>query len=88
MSYTPNSRGVTSFSVASSPKYTTGAGERREETEWFNCQAWGKLAETTPNAANRYIHAGIVGLAEKSSYVDDRTAASLRWREQGCNDAL
>ena len=68
MSYTPNSRGVTSFSVASSPKYTTGAGERREETEWFNCQAWGKLAETTPNAANSYIHAGIVGLAEKSSH--------------------
>jgi single-strand DNA-binding protein len=37
---------VTSFSVASSPSYTSSAGERKYETTWFNCQAWGKLAET------------------------------------------
>ena len=44
MRYTLNGQAVTSFSIASSRKYTTGVGEQREETEWFNCQAWGKLA--------------------------------------------
>ena len=46
MRYTPNGQGVTSFSVASSRKYTTSSGEQREETEWFNCSAFGKLADT------------------------------------------
>ena len=45
MRYTPNGQGVTSFSVASSRRYTTSGGEQREETEWFNVSAWGKLAE-------------------------------------------
>ena len=45
MRYTPNGQSVTSFSVASNRKYTTAAGEQREETEWFNVNAWGKLAE-------------------------------------------
>jgi single-strand DNA-binding protein len=45
MRYTPGGQSVTSFSVASNRKYTTGAGEQREETEWFNVNAWGKLAE-------------------------------------------
>jgi single-strand DNA-binding protein len=31
--------------VASTRRYTTSSGERREETEWFNVSAWGKLAE-------------------------------------------
>jgi len=52
MRYTPDGRAVTSFSIASSRKYTTSSGEQREETEWFNCQAWGKLAETWPMRAH------------------------------------
>jgi single-strand DNA-binding protein len=31
--------------VASTRRYTTSSGERREETEWFNVSAWGRLAE-------------------------------------------
>ena len=46
MRYTPNGQAVTSFSVASNRKYTTASGETREETEWFNVSAWGKLGET------------------------------------------
>ena len=42
MRYTPNGQGVTSFSVATSRKYTTSTGEQREETEWFNCAAFEK----------------------------------------------
>lgn len=45
MRYTASGQAVTSFSVASTRRYTTSSGERREETEWFNVSAWGKLAE-------------------------------------------
>ena len=54
MRYTPNGQSVTSFSVASNRKYTTASGERREETEWFNVSAWGKLGEV----CNQYLTKG------------------------------
>jgi len=54
MKYTPDGKAVTTFSVASSRKYTTSSGEQREETEWFNCSAWNKLAEI----CNQYLIKG------------------------------
>jgi single-strand DNA-binding protein len=54
MRYTPSGQSVTSFSVASSRRYTTAAGEQREETEWFNVSAWGRLAEL----CNQYLTKG------------------------------
>ncbi len=46
MLYRPSGQGISNFSVASSRRYTTNSGEQREETEWFNCSAFGRLAET------------------------------------------
>lgn len=54
MRYTPNGQSVTSFSVASNRRYTTAAGEQREETEWFTVNAWGRLAEL----CNQYLTKG------------------------------
>jgi single-strand DNA-binding protein len=54
MRYTPSGKPVTSFSVACSRTYTTAEGERREETEWFRINAWGKLAET----CSQYLRKG------------------------------
>ena len=45
MRYTPNGNAVTEFSVASNRRFTSD-GEQRDETEWFNVIAWGRLAET------------------------------------------
>ena len=45
MRFTPSGRPVTSFSIATNWRYTTAEGERKEDTEWFNVVAWGKLAE-------------------------------------------
>lgn len=45
MRYTPSGRPVTTFTVASTRSWTSSAGERRSETEWFNVVAWGSLAE-------------------------------------------
>ena len=54
MRYTPNGIPVTSFSLATSRKYNTQDGERREETEWFRVVAWNRLAEQ----CNQYLTKG------------------------------
>ena len=46
MRFTPNGNPVTSFRMATSRTYTTGEGERKQETEWFDVAAWNRLAET------------------------------------------
>lgn len=52
--YTANGTAVASFSVAENRRYKTAAGEERQETEWFNCSAFGRLAEV----ANQYLGRG------------------------------
>ncbi len=54
MRYSTSGNPMTSFSIASNHRYTTAAGERREETEWFNCTAFGRLADT----CNQYLARG------------------------------
>ena len=36
---------VASFSLATTENFKDKSGERKEKTEWHNCQAWGKLGE-------------------------------------------
>jgi single-strand DNA-binding protein len=62
MRYTPSGRPVTSFSVATTRSWTSGDGDRREETEWFNVVAWGNLAEI----CKQYLRKG------QSVYVEGR----------------
>ena len=62
MRYTPNGNPVTSFRMATSRTYTTAAGERRDETEWFTIVAWNQLAETV----NQYLAKG------RQAYVEGR----------------
>ncbi len=70
MNYTPSGTAVTKFSLAVSRNYTTSAGEKRDETEWFNIVAWNKLAET----CNTYLHKGskvyIEGRLTQRKYTD------------------
>ncbi len=60
MRFSPNGRPVTSFRVATNWRYVTAEGERREETEWFNIVAWGKLAEQ----CNQFLTKGRLVYAE------------------------
>jgi len=73
MRYTPEGQQVTTFSVASSRKYKTAAGEQREETEWFNVSAWGKLAEI----CNQYLTKG------KQVYVEGRLKTRIYETQAG-----
>ncbi len=54
MRYTANGQSITSFSVASNRRYRTADGEQREETEWFNVSAFGRLADI----CNQYLTRG------------------------------
>ena len=42
--YTANGSEVATFSLATSHKYTTSSGEKREETTWFKVSAFGQTA--------------------------------------------
>lgn len=43
--YTPNGQAVASFGVATNRRWKDAAGEKKEEAEFHEIVAWGKLAE-------------------------------------------
>lgn len=43
--YTKDGKAVASFSVGASESWKDKDGNKQERTEWFNCSAFGKLAE-------------------------------------------
>lgn len=46
MRYMPSGEAVANFSVATTSAWTDkGSGERKEETEWHRCSAFGRLGE-------------------------------------------
>jgi len=65
MRYTPDGKPVTSFSVATSRRYTTSGGESKEETDWFRISVWGKQAEV----CNQFVTKG------RQVYVEGRLHA-------------
>jgi single-strand DNA-binding protein len=73
MRYSPSGQPITSFSVASNYRYKTTSGEQREETEWFNCSAFGKLAET----CNQYLSKG------QQVYIEGRLKTRTYQRQGG-----
>lgn len=73
MRYSTSGNPMTSFSIASSRRYTTAAGEQRDETEWFNCTAFGRLADT----CNQYLARG------RQVYVEGRLRSRQYERRDG-----
>lgn len=73
MRYSTSGNPLTSFSIASNRRYTTAAGEQREETEWFNCTAFGRMADT----CNQYLTRG------QQVYVEGRLRSSEYTRRDG-----
>lgn len=71
MRYAPDGKAVTSFRMATNRRYTTSAGESREETDWFRVSVWGKQAEQ----CNQFLNKG------RQVYVDGRLHAR-NWQGQ------
>jgi single-strand DNA-binding protein len=80
MSYTPSGSAVTKFTVAVNRRYNDRqSGERKEETQWFNCVAWERLAET----CNQYLHKGsrvyLEGRMRSHKYTDKDNIERTAW---------
>ena len=60
MRYTQDGTPVTSFSVATTRRWSDKEGGQREETTWFRVAAWGRQAET----CNQYLSKGRLVLVE------------------------
>jgi single-strand binding protein len=71
MRFTPDGKAVTSFRMATNYRYTTSAGESREETDWFRITVWGKQAEQ----CNQFLTKG------RQAYVEGRLHAR-NWQGQ------
>ncbi|HXZ29995.1 MAG TPA: single-stranded DNA-binding protein [Dehalococcoidia bacterium] len=71
MRYTPSGKAVTSFRMATNRRYTTPAGESKEETDWFRVSVWGKQAEQV----NQFLSKG------RQVYVEGRLHAR-NWEGQ------
>lgn len=52
--FTPNGKQVSHFSLAVSNRWKSAAGETKENTEWVNIEAWGRLGEI----CQQFLHKG------------------------------
>ena len=72
MRYSTSGNPMTSFTVADNRRYTV-AGEQRESTEWFNCTAFGRLADV----CNQYLTRG------QQVYIEGRLSSHQYDRRDG-----
>ena len=78
MRYTPSGSPVTSFRLATSRRYSTQDGERREETEWFTIVAWSQLAEQVNQYLSKGRRAYVEGRPHSHSYQGNDGQMRLR----------
>lgn len=78
MRYTADGTPVTSFSVATSRRWTNSDGSQGEETVWFRISAWRRLAET----CNQYLSKGRLVLVEGRMNPDRATGGPRIWTRQ------
>ena len=71
LSYLPSGQSVAKFSLATSRKYKDKSGELKDETEWHNIVAWGKLGEI----AAQYLKKG------RQAYIEGRIS-SRKWEDR------
>jgi single-strand DNA-binding protein len=72
MRYTPNGKPVTSFSVATTRRWTVSDGAQREETDWFNVVSWGSLAEMCKQSLAKGQRVYIEGRLQTRCWDDSR----------------
>lgn len=75
MRYTPDGTPVTTFSVATTRRWTNADGTPGEETVWFRVSAWRRLAER----CNQYLQKGRLVLVEGVLRPDPNTGGPRVW---------
>ena len=71
LNYLPSGQSVAKFTMATNRKYKDKNGELKEETEWHNIVAWGKLGEISA----QYLKKG------RQAYVEGRIR-SRNWEDR------
>ena len=69
MRYTSDGTPVTSFSIATSEKWSGRDGQQQERTTWWRISAWRRQAET----CNQYLRKGSLVLVEGNITPDPET---------------
>jgi len=78
MRYTPSGQQVTTFSMATSEKWTGQDGQMQERTIWWRVTVWGKQAENV----NQYLKKGSKVLVEGRMQPDAKTGNPRIWTKQ------
>ena len=78
MRYMGDGTAVTSFSVATSRRWSNQSGEPVDETTWFRVSVWGRQAETT----NQYLSKGRKVLVEGRLVPDRETGGPKLFTRQ------
>jgi single-strand DNA-binding protein len=78
MRYIPSGSAVTSFSMATSEKWTGQDGQQQERTIWWRVSVFGKAAE----ACNEYLKKGSKVLVEGRMNADQKTGNPRLWQGQ------
>jgi single-strand DNA-binding protein len=68
--FTPNSKAVANFRIATSESWTTDSGEKRERTEWHRIVVWGKLAELCGEHLTKGRQAYVEGRLQTHEWTD------------------
>lgn len=76
----PSGQQVTSFSIATNRFYTDKAGAKKQDTEFHNIVAFGKLADTCARYLNKGSLAFIEGRIQTRNWQD--TAGVKHWKTE------
>ena len=70
---TPSGQSVTSFSLAVNRTFRSSDGNRREETSFINCTAWGNTGETIAKYVGKGRQLLVSGRLQQRSWEDKET---------------
>ncbi|MBB1556339.1 single-stranded DNA-binding protein [Candidatus Saccharibacteria bacterium] len=70
---TPSGQSVTSFSLAVNRTFRGSDGNRREETSFINCTAWGNTGETIAKYVGKGRQLLVSGRLQQRSWEDKET---------------
>jgi single-strand DNA-binding protein len=68
--YTPGGDAVLNFVIGTNRRYTTKAGEQKEEASFVGCTAWGKTAENIANYLKKGDPIFVEGRIKQEEYED------------------
>jgi len=69
--YTPTGKRVTDFPIAITHRWKSETGEARENTEWVQIEAWGRLAEICHEYLGKGSLAYVEGRLKTDRYEDE-----------------